>query len=157
VHGVDDLGVIDSLEVDRGDPEVGVSQLPLDDHERDAFMSHLDRVRVPKLVWREPASYSCCGGGTGELSASGRRFPVPADGGPVDDAEERADRETGAELLPGLELLPCPDVHPSFATRVALAVPDKNGPAASVHVGLGKRECFADPQPRSPQHDDERA
>ena len=71
MNGVDDLRVIDSLEVGRGDPEVRVPQLALDDDERDAFVGHLDGVRVPELVWREPASYPCCGGEATELSASG--------------------------------------------------------------------------------------
>jgi hypothetical protein len=31
VDGVDDLGVVDALEVDRGDAEVAVAELPLDD------------------------------------------------------------------------------------------------------------------------------
>ena len=56
VNGVDDLRVIDSLEVDRGDPEVRVPLLALDDDERDAFVGHLDGVRVPELMWRDPAS-----------------------------------------------------------------------------------------------------
>jgi hypothetical protein len=31
VDGVDDLGVVDALQVDRGNAEVGVSELALDD------------------------------------------------------------------------------------------------------------------------------
>ena len=46
VDGIDDLGVIDALQVDRGDTEVGVAELALDDVECDAFVCHLDRVRV---------------------------------------------------------------------------------------------------------------
>src|SRR4051794_21797084 len=42
VDGVDDLGVVDALEVDRGDAEVAVAELALDDDERHAFVSHLD-------------------------------------------------------------------------------------------------------------------
>lgn len=49
VNGVDDLGVVDHLQIDRGDPEVRVPELPLDDNERDAFVRHLDRVRVAEL------------------------------------------------------------------------------------------------------------
>jgi hypothetical protein len=36
VDGVDDLGVVDALNVDRGDPEVAVAELALDDGQRDA-------------------------------------------------------------------------------------------------------------------------
>jgi hypothetical protein len=46
VDRVDDLGVVDALEVDRRDAEVGVSELALDHDQRDAFVSHLDRVSV---------------------------------------------------------------------------------------------------------------
>jgi hypothetical protein len=37
VDGVDDLAVVDALQVDGGDAEVGVAELALDDVERDAF------------------------------------------------------------------------------------------------------------------------
>src|SRR5215216_7831485 len=50
VHGVDDLGVVDALQIDRGDPEVGVPELALDDDQRHAFAGHLDCVRVAQLV-----------------------------------------------------------------------------------------------------------
>jgi len=36
VDGVDDLGVIDALQVDRDDAEVAVAELALDDQQRDA-------------------------------------------------------------------------------------------------------------------------
>jgi hypothetical protein len=50
VNGVDNLARIDSLEVNRRDPEVRMSELPLDDRQRDPFVRHLDRVGVPELV-----------------------------------------------------------------------------------------------------------
>jgi hypothetical protein len=46
VNGVDDLGAVDALQVDRGDAEVGVSELALDDDQRDALAGHLDGVGV---------------------------------------------------------------------------------------------------------------
>jgi hypothetical protein len=55
MDGVDDLGAVDSLEVDACDTEVGMAELALDDDERDAFVGHLDRVRVPELMRREAA------------------------------------------------------------------------------------------------------
>ena len=42
VDGADDLGVVDALEVDRGDAEVGVAELALDDVQGHAFAGHLD-------------------------------------------------------------------------------------------------------------------
>jgi hypothetical protein len=47
VDRVDDLAGIDSLQVDGRDPEVGMSELSLDDRQRDPFVRHLDCVRVP--------------------------------------------------------------------------------------------------------------
>jgi hypothetical protein len=46
VDRVHNLSRIDSLEVNRRDPNVGMSELPLDNRQRDPFMRHLDRVRV---------------------------------------------------------------------------------------------------------------
>jgi hypothetical protein len=54
VNGVDDLGAVDSLQVDARDPEVGVPELSLDDHERNALVCHLNGVGVPELVRSEP-------------------------------------------------------------------------------------------------------
>jgi len=54
VDGGDDFAAVDALEVGAGDAEVGVTELPLDHDERDAFMRHLDGVSVAKLVRREP-------------------------------------------------------------------------------------------------------
>jgi hypothetical protein len=51
------------LQVDAGDAEVGVSELPLDDDERDAFVRHLDSVGVPELVGRESAPDAGFSGG----------------------------------------------------------------------------------------------
>jgi len=56
VDRVDDLTCIDSLQVDRGDPEVGMPELPLDNRQRDAFVRHLDRMRVAELMRCEPPS-----------------------------------------------------------------------------------------------------
>jgi hypothetical protein len=58
VDGVDDFGVVDALEVDAGDAEVAVTQLALDDDERHALMSHLDRVGMAELVWREASPHA---------------------------------------------------------------------------------------------------
>jgi hypothetical protein len=56
VDGVDDLGAVDALQIDRGDAEVGVPELALDDEQRHAFPGHLDGVCVPELVRREAPS-----------------------------------------------------------------------------------------------------
>jgi hypothetical protein len=54
VDGADDFAAVDALQVDARDGEVGVSELSLDHDERDALVRHLDCVRVPQLVRREP-------------------------------------------------------------------------------------------------------
>ena len=58
VDGVDDLGRVDVLQIGARDAQVCVAELPLDDRRRHAFASHLERVSVPKLMRREPASHS---------------------------------------------------------------------------------------------------
>ena len=62
MDGVDDLGVVDALEVDRGDAEIAMSELALDDDQRDAFAGHFDGVGVLELVWREASTDAGSGG-----------------------------------------------------------------------------------------------
>lgn len=50
MHGVDDFGVVYALQVDRSDPEIGVSQLALDYNQRNPLPRHLDRMGMSKLV-----------------------------------------------------------------------------------------------------------
>src|SRR5438105_15763713 len=57
VDGVDDLGVVDPAQVGGCDPEVSMTELPLDDYQRDAFAGHPDCVRVAELVRREPTAH----------------------------------------------------------------------------------------------------
>jgi hypothetical protein len=47
VGRVDDLKRIYPLQIDRGDPEVGMPELPLDGRQPDPFGRHVDRVRGP--------------------------------------------------------------------------------------------------------------
>src|SRR5215204_689657 len=67
VDGVDDLGVVDALEVDRGDAEVGVAELALDDDQRYALARHLDGVGVSELVWREASPHAGLAGDAAQL------------------------------------------------------------------------------------------
>ncbi len=50
VNGIDHLRAVDSLQIDRGDAEVGMAQLVLDD-ERDLLVGQLDRVGMTHLMW----------------------------------------------------------------------------------------------------------
>jgi hypothetical protein len=69
MDGLDDLAAVDALQVHGRDAEVAMPELALDDDQRYAFASHLDRVSVPKLVWREAAPHSRGGGGAPQLGA----------------------------------------------------------------------------------------
>jgi hypothetical protein len=92
VDGVDDLSAVDSLQVDRRDTEMGMPELALDDHQRYAFVRHLDSVGVPELVRREAtpdASERRC---SPQLLASSRRFPVTTCGCATDHAEQGPNR-----------------------------------------------------------------
>jgi hypothetical protein len=91
VDGVDDLGVVDALEVDRGDAEVAVAQLPLDDDERYAFASHLDGVGVPQLMRGESSADPRCDGCAPQLCSSGGGRPLATTRPAVEDTEQRAD------------------------------------------------------------------
>jgi hypothetical protein len=46
VDDVDDLTAVDPLQVDRGDPEVGMPELPLDHIQWDALSCHFNGVGV---------------------------------------------------------------------------------------------------------------
>jgi hypothetical protein len=74
VDGLDDLGVVDSLQVDGGDAEVAVAELALDDDERYVFACHFDGVGVPELVGREAPAHPCFDGLAAEFCAR-RRLP----------------------------------------------------------------------------------
>jgi hypothetical protein len=52
VHGFDDLGVADLLKVDRGDPEVRLTELALYDAQRHPLAGHLHGVSMAQLVRR---------------------------------------------------------------------------------------------------------
>jgi hypothetical protein len=134
-----------------------MSQLAPDDDQRDLLVGQLDSVRMAQLMRRKSTPDARCGGGSSQLAARGRLLPSPAGGRTVNHAQQRADGQPDAQLLPGFELLPRPAVHPDLATVVAFAVADKHGAAAGVEVGLGERERLADPHPRPPQKDDQRA
>jgi hypothetical protein len=58
VDGGDDLGDVDALQIDGCDAEAGMSQLALDDVERDPLVREFDGVGVAELVRREPAPHT---------------------------------------------------------------------------------------------------
>jgi hypothetical protein len=89
VDGVDDLGAVDALEVDRSDPEVRVPELALDDDQRDAFASHLHGVRVAELVGCEAPAHTSPRGGVAQLRTRGPRGPGASAGRAGGDTQQR--------------------------------------------------------------------
>ncbi|HYB31476.1 MAG TPA: hypothetical protein VEF89_33120 [Solirubrobacteraceae bacterium] len=120
-----------------------MSELTLDDYQRNAFVRHLDRVSMPQLVRREPPSHPRRDGGMLQLLARRRRFPPASGGRSVDHAQHRTDWEPAAGLQPWVKLSPGPAVHADLAALAALPAPDKHRAAGSVQIALLKRESFA--------------
>jgi hypothetical protein len=142
VDGFDDLAVVDALQVDRGDAEVAVAELALDDDQCHAFASELDGMRVPELVRREAPTDAGRDGGPAELSSGRRTGPVPAWRWSVNDAEQRTDRKLDSQLEPRAKLLPGPSVHADVAASSALAVADELCAATVIEIGFGEAEGF---------------
>jgi hypothetical protein len=70
-----------------------VSELPLDNHEWDAFASHFYGVSVRQLMRREPSAHTRCDGRTPQLGSGRGARPLPTSRPAVKDTEQRADRE----------------------------------------------------------------
>jgi hypothetical protein len=70
------------LQIDRGNPEVRVAELPLDHVERHALASHLDSVGVPKLMRREATTHA---GQGRKLAKRLPNSPGPTTGDPASD------------------------------------------------------------------------
>ncbi len=134
-----------------------MAQLALDDHQRNALVGHLDRVRVPKLVRGEPATDAGSRCGSAELLPSGGGLPPPSGCRAVDDAQQSSDREPRADLEPRLKSIPGPVIHPDLAVPAALAAADEDSASRPVEVGLGEVKRLADPQPGAPKEHDQSA
>jgi hypothetical protein len=79
-----------------------MAQLALDDDQRNALVGHLDRVRVPKLVWGEPATDTCERCGPSKLLPSGGGLPPTSGRRAVDDAQQSSDWQLRTNLQPRL-------------------------------------------------------
>jgi hypothetical protein len=102
VNGLDDLVVVDSAEVSGCNREIGV--LALDHDQRDPLTRHLNRMRVPKLMRREPATDPSRERGVVELFADARWCARQAACRSAYDAEQSSDRQGLAQLQPRLEV-----------------------------------------------------
>ena len=85
-----------------------MSQLALDDDQRDLLVGQLDSVRMAQLMRRKSTPDARRGGSSSQLAARGRLLPRPASGRTVNHAEQWADGEPDAPLLPGFELFLIP-------------------------------------------------
>jgi hypothetical protein len=75
-----------------------VAELSLDDDQRHPFARHLNGVGVPELMWREPSTHTCCGGGPAQVRPGGGARPRSPARGTVDNAEERPNGELHSQL-----------------------------------------------------------
>jgi hypothetical protein len=131
------------LEIDRGRPEMGMPELTLDHDGRPRGPSR-SRVRAGADGARTGAVLTLPQR-SAQLAACRRRLPVAPGGRAVDHAEQWPGRKPDAELLPGLQLPPCP-------RRLC-----RDGPARTRggRPGRSRRaRALSDPQPGSPEHDD---
>ena len=111
VDGVDDFVVVDALEIDAGDAEVGVSELALDHVERDPFAGHLDGMSVTQLMRREAAAYS----GVRRESAKVARTAAGAHGRPrVGPAITQNSAPTGSSTRASSQGRSCSQPHGSM-------------------------------------------
>ena len=60
------------------------------------------------------------------------------------------------DLDPGVELVPCPAVHPDVSALASISTPDQYSAAGAIEVALLERECLADPQSGTPQQHNQR-
>ena len=135
VDGLDDFGVVDSAEVSRRDREVGVAELALDHDQRDPLTRHLDRMRVPELMRREPATDPGRDRGVVQLSADAGRRARPAACRSAQDAEQSSDRQgrCGARATARGAPTPSGPCRPRGACR-----PCRGGRAARRGRGRGR-------------------
>jgi hypothetical protein len=146
VDNVDDLAAVDPLQVDRGDPEVGMPELALDHIQWDALSCHFNGVGVAQLVRREAAADTGPARQAPELRSCRGSRPRPSRRGPADHAEKRTNRQLHPELQPGIKLLPSPIVHPNLAALATLPMADEHRSAPGLEVSLGERQSLADPK-----------
>jgi hypothetical protein len=75
-------------------------ELALDDEERDTRAGHLDGVRVPELMGREPSAHPGSLGRAAQLRSQARRRASSSACRAAQNAEQRADRQRRAVSEP---------------------------------------------------------
>jgi hypothetical protein len=75
---VDDLGAVDALQVDRGDSQVAMPELALDDDQRHALVGEFDSVGMAELVRGMAPVDARRFGGSAQLLASCGGLSAPS-------------------------------------------------------------------------------
>ncbi len=114
MDGVDDFAVVDALQVDGLDTEIGMAELALDDVEWYALAGHLDRVRVVQLMGCKAAPDAGARGQATQGCACGCGGPWPAACRSVKNADKGTDGQLDADLEPRVEVLPGPVLGTRF-------------------------------------------
>jgi hypothetical protein len=127
------------------------------DEQRDPFAGDVGRGRMSELVWREPTPNTGHRCGVVQLGADSARRAWPPASRTAHNAEQPADRQFSPHFEPRVEVRPRPAIHSDPAALIALTVADKQRATDRVEVGLVERERLADPQPGTPQDDDDAA
>jgi len=105
-----------------------MSELALDDQQRDALARHLTGVRVAQLMGREPSSHPGRSGFVMQLGTDAGRASRPSAGRTAQDAEQGTNRELAAQCEPRRELPAGPAVHPDLPAFGALAMRTRIAP-----------------------------
>ena len=116
---------------------------------------HLDSMRMPQLMRTKPAPDPSLNREVAQLRRHRGGAPRAATGWPIDHAEQRSRRQSGALLRPIGQDGPRPRVHPHLATAITLPMPYQQAAPALVQIGLGERKGLVDPNARTPQHNDQ--
>jgi hypothetical protein len=140
MDGLDDFRVVDALQVDRRDAEVGVAELALDDDQRDAFARQLDGMGVPQLVGREAPPDPGVDGGRAEGRSRGSARPGPRIGPLIVESSGPTGSGSRSSSHGCSRSTPTRPCRPRDA-RLPLPA-DEQGAAALIEIGLGKRERF---------------
>jgi hypothetical protein len=126
---MDDLGVVDPTQIHRGDGEIGMAELALDDQQRHILAGH----------WQRRAAGSA-------------RRPVPTGDLASRLAKTQNSAPTGSTALScshGSSRCQPQMVHSDLAAFAALAVADQDRASAG-QVAVGQRGRFADAKSRPP-------
>ena len=99
-----------------------MSEVALDDVDRDALTGEFDRVGVAQLMGREPSAHAGRHGELTQLGARRGRRPTASPGATVDHAEQWSGRQQHALREPRSQLFEPELVHASFAALVSLTV-----------------------------------